>query len=177
MKLFYSLLLVCMPGLLNVTFADETASDSVAPPERTVLSTELSGLDSLDVLPDEMVTKSGDGTRRIKLEQHVFRREEPIQYANGGRRDPFAALISDKKNEGEVKTDLLRLEDAVLTGIVWSSGDYVAMVRDKDGKSFFLRKGERIYKGNVVDVEQSRAVFEVSEFGDYRRVVMEVKSN
>lgn len=154
---------------------NEETTKEETPAKAEVLSTEMSGVDSLDVMPDEMITKSGSGTRRVKLETTVFHREEPIVYSSGGLRDPFRALISDEKKEGEIKTDLLRLEDAVLTGIVWSSGDYVAMVRDKDGKSFFLREGDAIYSGRVLDVEQSKVVFEVSEFGDYRRVTLDVQ--
>ncbi|MBU0691165.1 hypothetical protein KKC97_08175 [bacterium] len=154
--------------------SEENPPDEVAT-ETEALSTEMIGVDSLDVMPDEMITKSGSGTRRVKLETTVFRREEPIVYKSEGLRDPFRALISDEKKEGEVKTDLLRVEDAVLTGIVWSSGDYVAMVRDKEGKSFFLREGDAIYQGRVLEVEQSRVVLEVSEFGDYRRVTLDVQ--
>jgi hypothetical protein len=122
-----------------------------------------------------MIMKSGEGTRRVKLETTVFHREEPVIYRSEGLRDPFRALVANEKKEGEVKTDLLRLEDAILTGIVWSSGDYVALVRDKDGKNFFLRKGDPIYQGTVLEVEQTRAVFEVSEFGDYSQVTLEVQ--
>jgi hypothetical protein len=154
--------------------ADESAATEPAPETQT-LSTEMQGVDTLDVMPEEMITQSGTGTRRVKLETTVFHREEPIVYKSGDRRDPFRALISNEKKEGEIVTDLLQFEDAVLTGIVWSAGDYVAMVRDKDGKSFFLREGDQIYQGRVVEVEQSKVVFEVSEFGDYRRITLEVQ--
>ena len=154
----------------------EASIDEPASPPPRVLSTEMSGVDSLDVLPDEMITRSGSGTRRVKLETtSVFRREEPYVYQSAGRRDPFRALIVNERKEGKIKTDLLRLEDAVLTGIVWSAGDFVAMVKDRDAKSFFLRKGDRIYKGRVIEVEQSRVVFEVTEFGDYQRVTLKVQ--
>jgi hypothetical protein len=154
--------------------AEEPTAKSSAE-EVDVLSTEMSGVDTLDVMPHEMIMKSGEGTRRVKLETTVFHREAPVVYRSEGLRDPFRALVVNEKKEGEVKTDLLRLEDAMLTGIVWSSGDYVALVRDKDGKNFFLRKGDPIYQGTVLEVEQSRATFEVSEFGDYSRVTLEVQ--
>lgn len=140
-----------------------------------VLSTEASGLDSLGVLPHEMTTEAQGGTRRVKLETTVFKRHEPVQYLAAGLRDPFRALVSDEKKEGEVKTDLLRIEEAVLTGVVWSDGKYLAMVKDKDGKSFFLREGDQIYKGRVLYVGQAEAVFEVSEFGDYNRITLKVQ--
>jgi hypothetical protein len=161
-------------GALYAQTAEEPAAKSSSE-AADVLSTEMSGVDTLDVMPREMIMKSGEGTRRVKLETTVFHREEPVIYRSEGLRDPFRALVVNEMKEGEVKTDLLRLEEAVLTGIVWSSGDYVALVRDKDGKNFFLRKGDPIYKGAVVEVEQSRATFEVSDFGDYNRIVLEVQ--
>ncbi len=83
--------------------------------------------------------------------------------------------MSDEKKEGEIKTDLLKLEEAILTGVVWSDGKYLAMVRDKDGKSFFLREGDSVYSGKVLYVGQTEAVFEISEFGDYARITLKVQ--
>ena len=175
MKFMLPVLWIILSCSVAAAESNESGTAEEVKTDTKVLSTEMSGVDTLDLMPDEMITQSGSGTRRVKLETTVFRREEPIVYKSEGRRDPFRALISDEKKEGEVKTDLLRLDQAVLTGIVWSSGDYVAMVRDKDGKSFFLREGDRIYQGRVVDVEQSKVIFEVSEFGDYRRITLDVQ--
>jgi hypothetical protein len=139
------------------------------------LSTELSGMDSLDIAPNEYDTPVPGGTRHNKIETTVFRRQMPLAY-NAEGRDPFRALIVDEKKEGEIKTDLLRLDGAILTGVVWSEGQYLAMVKDKDGKNFFLRAGDRIYSGSVVSVSQTEAVFDVSEFGDYSRTTLRVQS-
>lgn len=144
--------------------------------EGELLSTEADGLDTLGVLPDEIVTENNGGTRRVKLETLVFKRQTPVYYAATDRRDPFRALVVDEKKEGEIKTDLLRMEDAVLTGVVWSDGKYLAMVRDKDGRSFFLREGDAIYSGKVMYVGQTEAIFEVSEFGDYSRITLKVQA-
>ena len=151
--------------------AETTEEPKSAPPE---ISTKMEGLDSLDVLPTEVVTSFDGGTRRINLENTVFRREEPIRYETAGHRDPFKALIRDEKKEGEVETDLLRVQEAVLTGVVWAEGQYLAMVRDKDGKMFFLRDGDEIYQGRVLSVTQSWIMMEVSEFGDYERITLKI---
>lgn len=126
--------------------------------EGEMLSTEAEGLDTLGVLPDEIVTENNGGTRRVKLETLIFKRQTPVYYAASDRRDPFRALVVDEKKEGEIKTDLLRMDEAVLTGVVWSDGKYLAMVRDKDGRSFFLREGDAIYSGKVVYVGQTESV-------------------
>jgi hypothetical protein len=143
--------------------------------EPAELSTELDGLDTLDVVPTEVITQVGGGTRRVGLENTVFRREAPVIYETDGRRDPFRALITDEKKEGEVETEFLRLEGAALKGVVWSDGQYLALISDKDGKSFVLREGDPVYQGRVVSVMQSQAVFEVSDFGDYQQITLKVK--
>jgi hypothetical protein len=139
------------------------------------LSTELDGLDTLEVLPSEVVTRVAGGTRRVHLESTVFRREQPVEYEAAGRRDPFRALLVDEKKEGEIETDLLRLEGATLRGVVWSDGTYLALVSDKDGKSFLLREGDPVYQGRVLSVTQARATFEVSDFGDYQQIILKVR--
>jgi len=71
----------------------------------------------------------------------------------------------------------LRVNGAVLTGVVWSGGEYLAMVRDKDGNNFFLRQGDAVFRGNVVAVTQTKAVFRVVEFGQVERVTLRVSAN
>jgi hypothetical protein len=157
------------------TLADSAKSVQKTPPKSAELSTALAGSDSLGLLPKDVETPYAGGTRRVRLESTIFRREEPIAYNSAGRRDPFRALIVDEKKEGEVDTDLLRLENAVLSGVVWSMGQYMAMVKDKDGKTFFLREGDAVFQGRVLSVTQSNATFEVTDFGDYDRVTLKVK--
>lgn len=153
-----------------------TAKPALEPEPPEVISTELVATDSLDVLPDVIATRNAGGTRRIQLESTIFRRETPMAYEARGMRDPFRALIKDERKEGEVETDLLRLEAAVLTGVVWSEGHYLAMVRNKEGQTFFLREGDRIYQGRVLMVTQSTAAFETSDFGEYQRITLKVRS-
>lgn len=151
----------------------DNPSDSEA--DTMGLSTEVSGLDSLGIVSDTLITKNNGGTQSYTLQRQVFHREHPYVYDDDDRRDPFRALIVDEKKEGEIVTDLLRLDGAILTGIVWSQGNYLAMLKDKDGESFFLREGDPVYSGSVVSVTPSQAVFEVIDFGDYDRVTLKVQ--
>lgn len=161
--------------------AHRTAGDGAAPSaeqpargEPETISTEVSGLDSLGVLPTDISTPYQGGTRRMHLENTVFRREARIAYMSNGRRDPFRALITDEKKEGPIQTELLLVDGAVLTGIVWADGQYLAMIRDKDGRSFFLREGDAVYSGRLSSVNQNFVTIDISEFGDYRKVTLKV---
>jgi hypothetical protein len=141
------------------------------------LSAKLGAVDTLGVLPDDNDASHDSDHRRAHLESTVFRREKPVEYVSGGRRDPFRALIADeKKGAEEVETDLLKLNGAILTGVVWAQGQYLALVKDNEGKNFFLRDGDPIYQGHVTLVTQSQASFEISDFGDYQKVVLKVSA-
>jgi hypothetical protein len=165
--------------------ATHQKSDSVSPREMPLskladVSDNLSGVtrgaDSLNAVigaPDTIRTPGG---KREHLESTIFRRERPVDYESNGHRDPFRALIADEKKQGEVETDLLKLDGAILTGVVWAQGQYLALVKDKDGKNFFLREGDPVYQGHVTLVTQSQASFELSDFGDDQKVVLKVRA-
>lgn len=138
------------------------------------LSTRLGGVDTLGVVPTEVLTPYQGGTRRVPLENSVFRREQPISYSSDSRRDPFRPLIVDNKQEGEIHTDLLIVDGANLTGVIWAGDQSLATVKDNKGRSFFLHEGEPVYSGRVVSITQTSITFEISGFGEYRQVTLKV---
>jgi hypothetical protein len=125
--------------------------------------------------PGDSYDDGTGGVRTSDLEASVFRREAPVAYHANGRRDPFRAMLVDSKKEGDIHTDLLVLDGATLTGVVWSGQNYLAMVKDKDGTSFFLREGDPVYQGRVVEISQVQAVFALSSFGDTDRITLKVR--
>jgi hypothetical protein len=155
--------------------ADTAHVPAPAQARMETLTTAMSGVDTLDILPKVIETSVDGGIRRISMESQVFRRQPPILYSDGGKRDPFNPLIVDSRRDGPVDTDLLIIDGAILKGVVWSEGQYLAMVKDKQGKMFFLREGDVIYRGRVLMVTQSQARFEVSDFGDVDYFTLKVK--
>jgi hypothetical protein len=148
-----------------------------SPGPQSVPETGQIAADSLGIIADSTGMKdlpTGD-THRGHIENTVFRREPPVSYHREGRRDPFRALIVDEKKPDVIETDLLIVDGATLTGVVWAEGRYLAMVRDKDGKSFFLHEGDPVYQGRVTLVTQNQANFEISDFGDYQKVTLRVQ--
>ncbi|MBM3325275.1 MAG: pilus assembly protein PilP [Calditrichaeota bacterium] len=132
--------------------------------------------DSLTTSPTPEVVSPSNTTKRTATYRSVLRREKTFTYDAGGRRDPFRPLIVEGKRGQEVVTSLLQLDGAVLTGVVWSEGEYLAMVRDKHGKNFFLREGDPVFRGHVVSVSQTKAVFQLAEFGAVERVTLTVRA-
>jgi hypothetical protein len=171
-------LVVILPLHSLVSAADTSAPAEGNTPSRATssdsLSTSVGDLDAMGVVPDVIETPYEGGTRRVHIESTVFRRESPVVYSSGSRRDPFRPLLSDQKGQGTPDTDLLVVDGANLTGVVWAEGHYLAMVRDKDARTFFLREGDPVYRGRVTTVAQTHIVIELSGFGEYRQVTLKV---
>jgi hypothetical protein len=138
------------------------------------LSTGLGGMDTLGVVPSSVETPYQGGTRRIDFENSVFRREPPVVYSAVSGRDPFRPLIVEKSGEADPVTNLLIVDGANLTGVVWADAQSLATVKDKQGRSFFLHQGEPVYRGRVVSITQTSITFEISGFGESRQVTLKV---
>jgi hypothetical protein len=128
------------------------------------------------IFPDETTTTPSGTPQQTGPHRSSLRREEPFAYDSRGRRDPCRPLISERKADDDIKTDLLRVDGAVLTGVVWSSGQYLAMVRDKDGNNFFLREGDAVFRGKLVTVTQTKAIFRLVDFGEVEQVILTVRA-
>ncbi len=139
-------------------------------------STAVAGHIPTVVPPSETRAPSSGAANQVAPRRSSLRREDPFAYDSRGRRDPFRPLISQGKADEDIKTDLLRVDGAVLTGVVWSGGQYLAMVRDKDGNNFFLREGDSVFRGKIVTVTQTKAVFQLVEFGEVERVTLTVRA-
>jgi len=168
-------LLVMISGIMGTatsSLSQGLSQSLIAPPNADSALTDTIKTMGLRAQPASPAAHAGGASRRSYL-----RRETPFFYEPGGRRDPFRPLISEMKRGESIVTDLLRLEGAVLTGVVWSAGEFLAMVRDKDGRNFFLREGEAVFRGKVVSVTQTKAVFQLVDFGEVERVTLTVRAN
>ena len=104
--------------------------------------------------------------------KYEFRRQEVFKYSNRGRRDPFKPLVSE--GIGEIKTDLLNIEEATLTGIIWMGDHMVALFKDNKGKSYYMKKGDAVYKGRILEIQDNSVIVSISEFGASRRLELKV---
>ena len=104
--------------------------------------------------------------------KYEFRRQEVFKYSNRGRRDPFKPLVSE--STGEVQTDLLNVEEATLTGIIWMGDHMVALFKDKKGKSYYMKKGDAVYNGRIIDIKDNSVIVSVFQFGATRRLELRV---
>ncbi len=94
-----------------------------------------------------------------------------VFYNSHGRRDPFKPITQTAVTQDT----LLDIAKAKLIGVIQDSTGYVALVEDKDGNGFILRRGDRIKRGRVVRVTKDMAVFAISDFGFTRTVILKLE--
>lgn len=122
--------------------------------------------------------KTVKGNNKSKnLKTHSLKSKSSISagtrvfYNSRGRRDPFKP-IKESSFQGDTLLDIAK---AKLIGIVQDSTGYVALVEDKNGKGFILRRGDKIKRGRVIRITKDMAVFAISDFGFTRTVILKLE--
>lgn len=97
-----------------------------------------------------------------------FEREYYVYPARAGR-DPFASLASS--------SDLgPRFEELTLQGVIYSdNGRSVALLTDRSGRIFRIRRGEMVGNARVLSIAQRKVLFAVDNFGIVRQEELELK--
>jgi len=96
-----------------------------------------------------------------------------FRYESRGRRDPFVSLAMgvnvlppDARPPG---LQGMLIQEVSLRGIVKTQDGYIAMIQGTDNKSYFARIGERLYDGNIQEIDDEKVVFR-QEINDPLRI-------
>ena len=96
-----------------------------------------------------------------------------FRYQSQGRRDPFISLAlglnvlpPDERPPG---LQGMLIQEVSLHGIVKTLNGYIAMIQGTDNKSYFARTGERLYDGNIQEIDDEKVVFR-QEINDPLRI-------
>ena len=96
-----------------------------------------------------------------------------FRYQSQGRRDPFISLAlglnvlpPDERPPG---LQGMLIQEVSLHGIVKTVDGYIAMIQGTDNKSYFARAGERLYDGNIQNIDDEKVVFR-QEINDPLRI-------
>ena len=96
-----------------------------------------------------------------------------FRYEARGRRDPFVSLaLGVNVLPPEVRPPGLQgmlIQEVSLRGIVKTPDGYIAMIQGTDNKSYFARSGERLYDGNIEQIDDEKVVFR-QEINDPLRI-------
>ncbi|HKB70361.1 MAG TPA: hypothetical protein VKH46_05915 [Thermoanaerobaculia bacterium] len=78
-------------------------------------------------------------------------------YDPAGRRDPFKSLLVRERSRESRPPGIagLSVDELELQGIWKTRSGWLAQVRGSDNKSYLLRKGDVLFDGEVLDVENN----------------------
>jgi Tfp pilus assembly protein PilP len=85
-------------------------------------------------------------------------------YNPGGRRDPFVSLQKPVEADRGPKTrkpgmEGFLIQEVALKGIVRSQQEFIAMLLGTDGKSYFVKVGQRLFDGGIIAIDGATVTF------------------
>jgi hypothetical protein len=108
------------------------------------------------------------------IEVDTTPKRKTIEYTANDEKDPFAPLVGLGK--GNPKQGLPSLENLKLVGVLEDNNDISsALLEDGEGNGYILKPNDRIQSGYLVTVTDTKAVFQVTEYGWTRTVALELQ--
>ena len=95
-------------------------------------------------------------------------------YQSGRRRDPFYSLV-DGEFESEFPVKLPNIAECYLVGVVWGEGEWLAILEDRDDRSYIVREGDPVIDGYTIQVRKKEVIFTQRGFGETRTVSLKLK--
>jgi len=155
------------PGRLGARKASPRPADKKASVDSTAGSAiaktiaRLAGTDSSLILD-----------KKLSAEDYLERREK-FFYPHTRREDPFEFPFAKSKRGVKARPKLGEIE---LTGVLFSpDGRSVAIMAIQDTVNFLVRVGDMIDRAEVVMIEAARIHLRVSEYGQVRNIIKELK--
>ncbi len=98
------------------------------------------------------------------IEQEIQPAPGAYTYVPANRRDPFISLIKPIESGGRGQTkkpgmEGFLIQEVTLRGIVRTPQGLTAMFQGGDGKSYFVKAGQRLFDGAIVAVEPAGVTF------------------
>ena len=100
-------------------------------------------------------------------------RREKFNYPRTSRNDPFNFPMGK-----EVPSDVFGpvINELLLTGVLYTPyGPKIAIMSTPEGQSFLVHEGDMLGIAEVVLIDRKQVTFRISEFGQVRDIVIELK--
>ena len=97
-----------------------------------------------------------------RIDQEIAPAPGAYVYASQGRRDPFVSLLRPVSETGRRKgvgMESFLIQEVALKGIVKDKTGYVAMLLGVDGKSYFVKVGQRLFDGVITAIDAATVTF------------------
>ena len=108
----------------------------------------------------------------VKATPQMVPERSKIAYHTGGRRDPFEPLLS--VGSGFNSAALPDVGTLRLVGLLHDVKESMGLFEDANGYGYILRKGDRVKNGRLTKLTETRAFFQLSEFGWSRSVQLDL---
>ncbi|MDI6807503.1 MAG: hypothetical protein QME66_00775 [Candidatus Eisenbacteria bacterium] len=95
-------------------------------------------------------------------------------YQSSRRRDPFYSLL-DGEFESEFPVKLPNIGECYLVGVVWGEGEWLAILEDKDDRSYIVREGDPVIDGYTIQVRKKEVIFTQRGYGETRTVSLKLR--
>ncbi|OGC89791.1 MAG: hypothetical protein A2W25_02810 [candidate division Zixibacteria bacterium RBG_16_53_22] len=143
---------------------EETTNEEVAVEEEY----EDSGAES--IMPPKLAVSDPSTPSGMQVETTPKRKI--VEYASMGMKDPFTPLVG--AGSGRIREGLPSLENLKLVGILEDLEMHRALLEDAEGNGYMLKPNDKIKGGYLVTVTDSKAIFQVTEYGWTRTVALEL---
>ena len=98
-----------------------------------------------------------------RIDQEIAPAPGSYAYTAQGRRDPFVSLLRPVSESGPGKRrpgmEGFLIQEVALKGIVKDPKGYTAMLLGTDGKSYFVKVGQRLFDGVITAIDASTVTF------------------
>jgi hypothetical protein len=159
---------VIPPATTDEVMKPAVEPEDVAPVRETASSSTSDGKDAIK--PVELaVSSTASMTPGVPVDTTPKR--QTVEYTASSLKDPFIPLIG----VGKIVEGLPSLENLKLVGILENSEMNRALLEDGEGNGYILKPNDRVQSGYLVTVTESKAIFQVTEYGWTRTVALELE--
>ncbi len=98
--------------------------------------------------------------------------KKTMVYRTSNFRDPFVSLVG--ASLGHLSTELPALENLTLVGVLSDIDGNRALLEDAEGNGYILMPNDKVKNGYLVSVSETKAIFQITEYGWTRTVALEL---
>lgn len=113
--------------------------------------------------PEPSPTPVSPDVVKNRIDQEIAPAPGTYSYTAQGRRDPFVSLLKPVSESGPGKRrpgmEGFLIQEVALKGIVKDSKGFTAMLLGTDGKSYFVKVGQRLFDGVITAIDASTVTF------------------
>lgn len=114
--------------------------------------------------------KSKKTAAGVRIESYPKRKI--VAYKTTSYRDPFEPLIGGPG--GQLGSGLPALENLALVGVLQDIDGDRALLEDAEGNGYIMMARDRVKNGYLVSVTDTKAIFQITEYGWTRTVALEL---